>query len=129
MFNPVKLNLATISAGAVIVIAWLSTDPAWASVARSDPLDSVGIRSAVVGAIVGYIASRAFRNDSTADPLRFTLVGLVGGLGGAFLAVLMVDSPSFNPGPVFTLSVIGAIVGAAVLSYVLRILHPREPDN
>lgn len=129
MFQALKLFLCRLMGVAVTIATSFSAAPAWATVSRHDPYDNMWIQSSIVGAIVGYLAYRAFSNVSSAGPVRFTLVGVVGGWGGAFLGVLLVDDAFRTPGKVFALTVIGAIIGAAALSYVLRILHPAAKNG
>ena len=103
------------------------------SVSRQPPTevysDSLLIWAALVGVICGYVAYRAAIGKSSAGPLRFTLVGLVGGLVGAYLGISMIAGPFVTSGKAFSTTVIGAGLGAAVLCYVLRVIHGVPPQR
>jgi uncharacterized membrane protein YeaQ/YmgE (transglycosylase-associated protein family) len=77
-----------------------------------------------MGLIVGYVSFLAATGKTTAGRLRFLLLGPLGGIFGAFLAMMFVADPLVASGKLSAGVVIGAVAGAAVLTWALRFIHP-----
>jgi len=84
----------------------------------------------IFGLIVGFVSYRASREKTSASLPLFLMSGVLGGWIGSFLGVSLVTGAYVSQSKMLAGTVIGAIGGAALLTWTMRILKPpRKSDD